>query len=542
MNIEPLLKLIAHGSASHGQIFFENMCLSIAEICGASHVFVGEIGENQTQIHTLAFVENGKIIPNIQYDLKGTPCEHLIAKAICMYGDEVTVKFPQDAFLTENNIKGYAGITVYTHSGETIGVIVTLYTFELKNRDLVQTVLSIFSSRASIEMQNIAKEGALEISQAQLSNAEEKVKQNEELLRLNKEIETQKKELEAALYDLKNTQSQLFHAEKMATLGVITSGVAHEINNPLGAVAAFAANSKQAMEGIVSHLEVYANILNQLDPNTLALLKRFLRIAMNWTKTSTGKEHRIRVRQIQDENTKRTLGLNYDILERLVDLNLDSSFDEFETLYKHKSFIPLFPFIDGLIAIHSADLVSEQAIDRVKKIVYSLRNFSRLQTSNDVQIIDICENIETVLTLYQYQFKQNVTLIKNFESIPKLPCYQEDLMQVWTNLIHNALHAVNFNGEIKISVKDNKDHAEISFEDNGKGIPKEVQDKIFLPFFTTKHSGEGTGLGLDISKRIIEKHKGTIDFISEPGFTKFKVTLPYDLIQIQKSATFIHQN
>ena len=166
------------------------------------------------------------------------------------------------------------------------------------------------------------------------------------------------------------------------------------------------------------------------------------------------------------------------------------------------------------------------AVDRAAKIVFALKTYAHADHTNVKVKTNIVSGIETVLVLYQNQLKHGVELIKEYQDIPDLACYPDELNQVWTNLIYNALQAMEYNGMLKIKTGLKDDLISVSFTDSGKGIPPEIRQRIFDPFFTTKAPGEGCGLGLDICKRIIDKHGGTIEFESEPGKTTFTVTLP----------------
>jgi signal transduction histidine kinase len=139
---------------------------------------------------------------------------------------------------------------------------------------------------------------------------------------------------------------------------------------------------------------------------------------------------------------------------------------------------------------------------------------------------NLSEGIDTVLTLYQNQLKKGIEVKRNYTELPPVLCYPDELNQVWTNLIHNALQAMDYRGTLTIEVMQQEQYASISITDTGAGIPEEIKPKIFEPFFTTKPPGEGSGLGLDIVKKIIEKHQGKIEVESIPGQTKFTVSLP----------------
>ena len=169
------------------------------------------------------------------------------------------------------------------------------------------------------------------------------------------------------------------------------------------------------------------------------------------------------------------------------------------------------------------------ATEKAAKIVFALKTHAR-QDSGESQIkSDIIKGIETVLTLYQNQFKQGVELVKKYQKIPQIYCYPDSLNQVWTNLIHNALQAMDYQGKIIIDVRQDINFIKVKISDTGKGIPQEIMPRIFDPFFTTKPPGEGSGLGLDIVKKIINKHQASINVDSVPGHTTFTVTIPMNL-------------
>jgi signal transduction histidine kinase len=166
--------------------------------------------------------------------------------------------------------------------------------------------------------------------------------------------------------------------------------------------------------------------------------------------------------------------------------------------------------------------------------VFALKSYARYDTTGEKIEINITDGIETVLTLYHNQLKQGVEVIRNYADLPAVLCYPDELNQVWTNLVHNALQAMNNKGTLTIDATQQDTRVLISITDSGKGIPPEIKSKIFEPFFTTKPAGEGSGLGLDIVKKIIEKHEGTIEVKSVPGQTTFTVSIPINLIKDKK--------
>jgi signal transduction histidine kinase len=139
---------------------------------------------------------------------------------------------------------------------------------------------------------------------------------------------------------------------------------------------------------------------------------------------------------------------------------------------------------------------------------------------------NITEGIDVVLTIYHNLFKQGVEVTKNYQAVPPILCLPDELNQVWTNLIHNAIQAMENQGELEIAVFQQNGQVVVQITDSGPGIPDNVKDRIFEPFFTTKAAGEGSGLGLDIVRKIVEKHRGKIEVESRPGRTTFSIMLP----------------
>jgi len=140
---------------------------------------------------------------------------------------------------------------------------------------------------------------------------------------------------------------------------------------------------------------------------------------------------------------------------------------------------------------------------------------------------NVAEGIETVLTLYHNQLKRGVVVTREYDEIPNIFCRPDELNQVWTNLIHNAIHAMDSKGDMTIAVSPHGDGVKVSVSDSGTGVPPELREKIFEPFFTTKVAGEGSGLGLHIVRQIVESHGGTIHLgDSAAGGAVFEVILP----------------
>jgi signal transduction histidine kinase len=173
-----------------------------------------------------------------------------------------------------------------------------------------------------------------------------------------------------------------------------------------------------------------------------------------------------------------------------------------------------------------------QGTSRISEIVKSLKSYVYLDQAL-VQEVDIHEGLDNTLVILRSKLKTGISLERHYaENLPRVMAYGSELNQVWTNLIDNAIDALDGRGKIRIITKKMDDGVLVEIEDSGLGIPEEVQQNLFSPFFTTKPLGKGTGLGLNISFNIIQKHKGEIKVSSRPGETRFSVHLPVNFEQV----------
>jgi two-component system NtrC family sensor kinase len=186
----------------------------------------------------------------------------------------------------------------------------------------------------------------------------------------------------------------------------------------------------------------------------------------------------------------------------------------------------LIGYVAEYVHLHRGLFAIDHAIRRIQRIVGGLKSYSHLDQDASAQEVDVHEGIDDTLALLDHFLTRGIKINRRFGTIPRVPVYVDELNQVWTNLIHNAVQALDGLGEIVIETQAVEAGVAVRVIDNGPGIPEEVMPRMFEPLFTTKPRGEGSGLGLSIVRRILERHGGHIRVESQPGRTCFEVWLP----------------
>lgn len=339
------------------------------------------------------------------------------------------------------------------------------------------------------------------------------------------ELKQKNRKLNQAFKDLKSAQSIVVHSEKMAALGQLIAGVAHEINTPIGAIHSSASMINGSINSILENYSVLHRLLNEDQIKQLELL----------IKHYNTKSHIIPIKEKRKNQTKISKSLQlFDVSDAeaiakvLADVGYSQLVEEdVDLLLYHPQAREVFVRISKLLVLKKAVKIIHTGAEKAIKVVTALKNYSRLGRSDAKQYADLIEGIETVLILYDNKIKNKVSIKKQFDPIPPLFCYPDELNQVWNNLIQNSLYAMDYKGELDLNVYKKNKKIVIEVKDSGSGIPNSIYDKVFNPFFTTKPSDSGTGIGLDIVKKIIDKHDGNINFDSKEGQgTCFRVELP----------------
>ncbi len=324
---------------------------------------------------------------------------------------------------------------------------------------------------------------------------------------------------------LRKAQLELIRSEKMATIGYLVASVAHEINTPLGAIHSSVQNIDDFLKlGVFQLPDFYQSLEPLRQQDFLALLHYTSELNVR-ADTRAKRKIRRKLRRLLDNEG---IADAETIADALADIGLIDHIDSFWPLLKSAECQAIINKVYQLAMLQRSIQTIATATDQAAKVASALISYARRNTYEKKEAADITEGIETILILYHNQLKHGVEVIRKYDDVPLIDCYADQLNQVWTNLMHNALQAMKNKGRLKIAVSSDEcqEHVIVHITDNGPGIPPDILPHIFEPFFTTKPDGEGSGLGLDIVKKIIDKHDGTILAKSIPGRTTFTVTLP----------------
>jgi len=407
------------------------------------------------------------------------------------------------------------------------------FRLQLTSRDEMGQLGSSFNQMADSIQQYIREvETAKAVTehtneQLELEIAERKTTQ-EELSRhkdhLEEMVRARTVELEKTIQERERAEKELIQSEKMAALGQLIAGIAHEINTPMGAIKSSGCNIREAMQKVKTEMPVLHEKLNK---EHLDLFNDILRQSQQGTALLNSREERKLVRAVRDELEEAGIDNSRQVAFFLVQLNAMKKWRTYLPLLEHEDSEYIFEIAYALHTICSNTININQSVDRISKIIYALKTYVRQGEGSKVTETDVAEGMETVLTIYHNQIKQNTELIRNYDPVPLIMANPDELNQVWTNLIHNALQAMESKGILTINISHQGSAVVVAVSDTGCGIPPENRDKIFDAFFTTKKRGEGSGLGLDIVKKIVQKHGGTIRVESVEGEgSTFSVSLP----------------
>lgn len=357
---------------------------------------------------------------------------------------------------------------------------------------------------------------------------------NPTVLRARLQTSLQRKKLRDLEQSYLQQEMALRQNEKLATLGKLSAGVAHELNNPAAAALRGAALLRTNLTRLQqTHLRLSEVNLSQAHRASLLSLD---------TLAQAGAKRPVYLDALtrSDRETEMETWLDnqgvvnaWEVAPVLVTLGLGQA--ELTTLAANFNAEQLPAALDWLTSSFTIyNLVEEisQGTGRIAEIVKALKAYTYLDQA-PIQTVNLHDGLDNTLIILRSKLQPGVTVHRDYAAdLPSIEAYGSELNQVWTNLIDNAIDAMNGQGEITLRTRHDDRWVVVEIEDNGPGIAKEIQANIFDPFFTTKPPGHGTGLGLNISHNIVaHKHKGRIDVSSQRGKTRFEVRLPLHLAQ-----------
>jgi len=321
---------------------------------------------------------------------------------------------------------------------------------------------------------------------------------------------------------------QLQH-EKVSALGKLSAGIAHELNNPASAISRIAA---ELLKKLQLNYELTEELLNHgITAKDIQGIRELVKAKEKDTEKTrvTAMQKLEKEDAIRDWLDQHSPDLYYDIAETFIEA--DFSVDDLEmirTKSDKNAFAQTLRWLENLIS--SQRLIADlgEASSRISNLVTAIKSHVHMDRTNELQPTNIHDDIDNTLTLLGYKIREkNISVRKTYcKDLVNIPAYIGELNQVWTNIIDNAIYAINENGELTIETSCDSKNVKVKIIDNGTGIPKEIMSRIFDPFFTTKKMGQGTGIGLDLVTRIVKRHNGEIKVQSEPGRTEFDICIP----------------
>ncbi|TGM59463.1 PAS domain S-box protein [Leptospira vanthielii] len=354
---------------------------------------------------------------------------------------------------------------------------------------------------------------AAEIELKELNKSlEEKVKAR------TKELQSSNFELNSALYALREAQQKLIQNEKMVSLGQLVSGLAHEINNPIGMI-------KSSVETLISEWD--EEKIHESNIRISELIQSILDTDSGGLRILTGLSNRQARKSLTESFKQHSVPFEEELAELFVDSGIRNL--SHPIISKVKSVIrnkDNFQTLRRLLLVKQSSEHILYSVRRLSKITYTLKNFAGLQSNLELTDYSLTDTIHSAISLYKEHFLRDINLILNLEYSGNVRCIQGDLIQLWSQIIWNSIQAVGSKGTIQIRSFKKLDTVYVEIEDSGGGIPPDNHSKIFMPFFSTKTTGDGLGLGLYLVKEIANRHNANVDFESTPGRTIFKVGFP----------------
>jgi signal transduction histidine kinase len=335
--------------------------------------------------------------------------------------------------------------------------------------------------------------------------------------------------LEGLFYGNKKTQEAIGQRERLLALGSLSAGLTHELNNPAAAAVRATASLRERVAGMRHKLGMIA--AGRWDRTTLETLIRLQEEAAERVPKALALaplEASDREDGITDWLEDHGVRDGWNLAPTFVAAGLDAAWlDHVAMTVDPEMLEGALRWLNYTVETELLMNEIEDSTTRISTLVGAAKQYSQLDRA-PFQVVDVHELLDSTLMMLSGKIPPGIEVVKDYDlSLPSIPAYAGELNQVWTNLIDNAVSAMNGSGTLTVRTGMDREQVYVDFCDTGPGVPPEIKNRIFEPFFTTKPVGEGTGLGLDISWRIVvNKHHGDLSLVSEPGDTRFRVRLP----------------
>jgi signal transduction histidine kinase len=335
--------------------------------------------------------------------------------------------------------------------------------------------------------------------------------------------------LEGLFFGTKSAQQAIGQRERLLALGSLSAGLTHELNNPAAAAVRATSALRERVAGMRHKLGMIAG--GKWDRTTLETLIKLQEEAAERVPKALAlapMEASDREDEITDWLEDHEIRDGWDLSPTFVSAGLDVAWLEHIAVTVEPEILEgALRWLNYTVETELLMNEIEDSTTRVSTLVGAAKQYSQLDRA-PYQVVDVHELLDSTLLMLSGKFPPGITVVKDYDtSLPHIPAYAGELNQVWTNLIDNAVSAMGGSGTLSVRTGMDREKVFVEFGDTGPGVPPEIKDRIFEPFFTTKPVGEGTGLGLDISFRIVvNKHHGEINLTSSPGDTRFRVWLP----------------
>ncbi|WP_225846761.1 ATP-binding protein [Streptomyces sp. HPF1205] len=346
--------------------------------------------------------------------------------------------------------------------------------------------------------------------------------------------------LEGLFFGGQSTKQAIGQRERLLALGSLSAGLTHELNNPAAAALRATSTLRERVAGMRHKLSFIAGADQDYDRSTIESLFKLQEKAVEKAgrvEPLTPLEASDREDEIADWLDEHGVRGGWDLASTFVQAGLDTAWlDQVEGTAGSATLESAVRWLNYTVETELLMDEIEDSVTRIEALVGAARQYSQLDRA-PYQVVDVHELLESTLHMLSGKIGEGVRVVKEFDrGLPRIPAYPGELNQVWTNLIDNAVAAMEGSGTLTVRTALDHDQLLVEFRDTGPGIAPEIRERIFEPFFTTKPVGQGTGLGLDISWRIVvNKHHGDLQAESEPGDTRFLVRLPLTTPQPETS-------